>query len=146
MLDYLLDFVIGLGIGVIAGLFGVGGGFLIVPTLVFLGVPVHVAVGTSLACIVLSSLSAGGITHIRKGGAVLYRVVLVKEVFSAPPTAVLGAYMSSLLPEAYLKLIFAFLLLYLALQMWKGKENGLRNGRRPIRGKWARPKPSGLQW
>lgn len=119
MLDYLLDFVIGLGIGVIAGLFGVGGGFLIVPTLVFLGVPVHVAVGTSLACIVLSSLSAG-ITHIRKG-AVLYRVVLVKEVFSAP-TAVLGAYMSSLLPEAYLKLIFAFLLLYLALQMWKGKE------------------------
>ncbi|ASJ10766.1 permease [Thermococcus sp. P6] len=118
MLDYLLDLIIGLGIGLIAGLFGVGGGFLIVPTLVLLGLPVHVAVGTSLVCITFSSLSAA-FTHLKKK-AVLYRVVLLKESFSAP-FALAGAYVSSLLPEKYLRLIFAFLLLYLAVHMFRGK-------------------------
>ncbi len=117
MLGYFLDFLLGIGIGLIAGLFGVGGGFLIVPALVFLGLPVHVAIGTSLACIVLSSLSAA-VTHIRRG-AVLYRVVLLKEAFSVP-AALLGAYLSSLLPENYLKVLFSGILLYLAFQMWRG--------------------------
>ena len=114
MLHYLLDFILGLGIGFIAGLLGVGGGFLIVPTLVLLGEPMHLAIGTSLACIVLSSLSAS-ITHIKRG-AVLYRVVLLKEIFSVP-FAVLGAYLSSLITGEKLKLIFALLLLYLAYKM-----------------------------
>jgi len=114
MLQYFLDFIIGLGIGFIAGLLGVGGGFLIVPTLVLLGEPIHLAIGTSLACIVLSSLSAS-ITHIRRG-AVLYRVVLLKEIFSMP-SAIVGAYFSSKLPERELRLAFAFILLYLAYTM-----------------------------
>ena len=118
MLHYLLDFIIGLGIGFMAGLLGVGGGFLIVPTLVLLGEPIHLAIGTSLTCIVLSSLSAS-ITHIRRG-AVLYRVVLLKEIFSVP-FAVLGAYLSSRLPERGLRLVFAFLLLYLAYTMARKK-------------------------
>ncbi len=111
MLSYLLDFIIGLGIGFIAGLLGVGGGFLIVPTLVLLGEPIHLAIGTSLACITISALAAA-YTHLRKG-AVLFRVVLIKEAFSMP-FAVLGAYLSSLTPELYLRLTFAGLLLYLA--------------------------------
>lgn len=120
MLQYLFDFILGLGIGFIAGLLGVGGGFLIVLTLVLLGEPIHLAIGTSLACIVLSSLSAS-LTHIRRG-AVLYRVVLLKEVFSVP-FAVLGAYLSSKLPGRELKLAFALLLFYLAYTMARGKGN-----------------------
>ncbi len=116
MLSYLLDFIIGLGIGVVAGLFGVGGGFLIVPTLVLMGLPVHQAIGTSLACITISALSSA-YTHLRRG-AVLFRVVLVKEAFSMPFAAV-GAYLSYLLPEKALKLIFAALLVYLAYRMVK---------------------------
>ncbi len=48
----------GLGVGVLTGLVGVGGGFLIVPALVLLGkLPMKYAVGTSLAIITLNSFT-----------------------------------------------------------------------------------------
>ena len=47
----------GLLVGLLAGFFGIGGGFLIVPALVFAaGLPIHLAIGTSL--IVVASLGA----------------------------------------------------------------------------------------
>ena len=49
---------IGLAIGVIAGFIGVGGGFLMTPTLIVLGFPANVAVGTGLACIAGNSVVA----------------------------------------------------------------------------------------
>ena len=58
---------IGFGVGLLTGFFGIGGGFLIVPALVFvLGFPFRLAVGTSLMIIALTSL--GGIAgHLRVG-------------------------------------------------------------------------------
>ena len=48
----------GVGVGVLTGLVGVGGGFLIVPSLVVLGgVPMRAAIGTSLAIITMNTLS-----------------------------------------------------------------------------------------
>lgn len=48
----------GLGVGVLTGLVGVGGGFLIIPALVLLGgLPMGMAVGTSLAVITLNSFT-----------------------------------------------------------------------------------------
>jgi uncharacterized membrane protein YfcA len=48
----------GLFVGVLTGLVGVGGGFLVVPALVLLGkVPIRVAIGTSLVVIALKSAS-----------------------------------------------------------------------------------------
>ncbi|WP_297069822.1 sulfite exporter TauE/SafE family protein [Thermococcus sp.] len=116
MFQYLLDFAIGLAIGGTAGLFGVGGGFLIVPTLTLMGLPVHQAIGTSLACITISSLSSA-YTHLRKG-AVFFGVIAIKESFSVP-SAVLGAYLAAMLPENILRGIFAFLLLYLAYSLMR---------------------------
>jgi hypothetical protein len=53
----------GVGVGLITGFVGVGGGFLFVPALVILGgLPMHRAVGTSLAVIALNSAS-GFIGH-----------------------------------------------------------------------------------
>lgn len=57
----------GLGMGVITGLVGAGGGFLIVPMLVLLGrLPMHTAVGTSLLVITLNTLAglAGHAGHL----------------------------------------------------------------------------------
>lgn len=49
----------GVGVGFLTGFFGVGGGFVIVPALVLLlGLPMPVAVGTSLLVIALTSASA----------------------------------------------------------------------------------------
>ncbi len=49
---------IGVAVGVLAGLVGIGGGFLIVPSLVlFAGLPIRQAIGTSLAIVTLNSTS-----------------------------------------------------------------------------------------
>jgi hypothetical protein len=59
---------LGLGgaIGFLSGMFGVGGGFLMTPFLIFLGVPSVVAVGTGTNLIVASSVS-GMMAHWRRG-------------------------------------------------------------------------------
>ena len=59
---------LGLGgaIGFLSGMFGVGGGFLMTPLLIFLGVPPTVAVGTGTNLIVASSVS-GVMAHWRRG-------------------------------------------------------------------------------
>ncbi|PZN16119.1 MAG: permease, partial [Proteobacteria bacterium] len=44
-------------VGFLSGLFGIGGGFLMTPLLIFSGVPAAVAVGTEAAQIVASSVS-----------------------------------------------------------------------------------------
>lgn len=53
----LLIFSLGAGVGVISGLFGVGGGFLLTPLLIFIGISPAVAVSTQAPQIVASSLS-----------------------------------------------------------------------------------------
>ncbi len=57
---------IGGAIGLLSGMFGVGGGFLMTPLLIFIGVPPAVAVGTEAAQIVASSVS-GFTAHMRRG-------------------------------------------------------------------------------
>ena len=50
----------GFGVGLLTGLFGVGGGFLIIPALVLmLGVEMSIAIGTSL--VIITANSAGGV-------------------------------------------------------------------------------------
>lgn len=69
--------VIGVITGVLSGLFGVGGGFIIVPALVlFSGMSIHRAVGTSLMVIVLIS-AAGVISQIFAGRIVSGEVTLL---------------------------------------------------------------------
>ncbi|MGH6949076.1 MAG: sulfite exporter TauE/SafE family protein [Kiloniellales bacterium] len=58
--------VLGTGIGLLSGLFGVGGGFLMTPLLIFIGVPPTVAVATGTNQIVGSSVS-GVLAHWRRG-------------------------------------------------------------------------------
>lgn len=60
--------IVGLGaaVGMLSGIFGVGGGFLMTPLLIFLGVPAAVAVGTEANQIVASSVS-GVMAHWRRG-------------------------------------------------------------------------------
>lgn len=60
--------ILGIGglIGVLSGLFGVGGGFLMTPLLIFIGVPPAVAVATGANQIVATSVS-GVLAHWRRG-------------------------------------------------------------------------------
>ncbi len=63
-----LFLLLGLGgvVGFLSGLFGVGGGFLMTPLLIFIGIPPAVAVGTQASQILASSVS-GVLAHLRRG-------------------------------------------------------------------------------
>ena len=64
-INILLIIFIGMVVGGLSGLFGVGGGFLMTPLLIFLGIPPAVAVGSEAPHVLASSVS-GVIAHWRR--------------------------------------------------------------------------------
>ena len=87
---------LGGGVGFLSGIFGVGGGFLMTPLLIFIGIPPAVAVATEANQIVASSFS-GVLTHLRrktvdiKMGVVLLLGGLVGSAIGVQIFAVLRA-------------------------------------------------------
>lgn len=57
---------LGLSVGFLSGMFGVGGGFILTPIMIVMGVPPLVAVGTG-ACIVVASSVSGALAHWSRG-------------------------------------------------------------------------------
>lgn len=98
---------LGLLTGFLSGLFGLGGGFLLVPALAFLGWPMKAAIGTSLFYVSLIGVSAT-IQHLRAGN-VDKRFVATFAV-AAVALAPLGAILTAKLPESYLALAFGLFL------------------------------------
>ncbi|WP_104017150.1 sulfite exporter TauE/SafE family protein [Roseovarius nitratireducens] len=90
---------LGLGgfVGVLSGMFGVGGGFLMTPLLFFIGVPPPVAVATSANQIVASSIS-GVFAHFRRKTVDLRMgvVLLIGGLVGAALGVVLFNYLKSL--------------------------------------------------
>ena len=68
-----LFFLVGIGgaVGFLSGLFGIGGGFLLTPLLIFSGVPSPVAVASVTGQVVAASTS-GALSHYRRGGIDLH--------------------------------------------------------------------------
>jgi hypothetical protein len=64
-IDVLLLLALGGGVGVLSGMFGVGGGFLMTPLLIFIGVPAAVAVASEANQVVAASVS-GALAHFRR--------------------------------------------------------------------------------
>lgn len=108
--------------GVLAGLFGIGGGIVIVPVLEaalgFLGVDpairMHVAVGTSLATIIPTSISSARAHHQRKS---VDLDIVKRWALFVLLGALLGAWIASLVHSRVLALIFATLALLVAAKM-----------------------------
>jgi len=117
----------GFPIGMVIGLTGLGGGVLIVPTLVLaLNFPMHIAVGTSVASIILASL--GGIVgYIVNGlevpGLLPYSIGYVNLPIwlclaaTSIPLAQLGARAAHALPAKQLMYIFIAFMVYVGLMM-----------------------------
>jgi len=118
VLKYIGYFGVGVFIGVLAALFGLGGGFLIVPTLNFLGVEIHHAVGTSSAAVVFTSLSSA-LAYSRQK-RIHYRVGLLLAS-TAVVGAYIGAWMTSFISAAQLKVIFGLALIVVAVRIYKKK-------------------------
>jgi uncharacterized membrane protein YfcA len=88
---------LGAGVGMMSGIFGVGGGFLMTPLLIFMGVPAPVAVGTEANQIVASSVS-GALAHFRRGNVDLKMglVLLVGGIIGSTFGVSLFKYLSQL--------------------------------------------------
>lgn len=105
----------GVATGVLTGFLGVGGGFLIVPALtLWAALPLHRAVGTSMAVIAMSSLS-GAVVHLFAGHVPLSLVLPMGA--GAIAGALLGAPLSGRLPDRPLKIAFAVLAVVVAVGM-----------------------------
>lgn len=100
-------------VGLLTGILGVGGGFLIVPALVMLvGLPFHQAVGTSLLVIAMNSL-AGFLGHLN--GAILDMTVIVLFVITGLGGTLAGTKLAHRLDAAVLRRVFAIFVIGLAL-------------------------------
>jgi len=86
----------GAAVGFLSGMFGVGGGFLITPLLIFYNIPPAIAVATGANQVVASSFS-GALSHVKKGTLdfKLGTVLLAGGIVGAT----VGAYVFSLLRE-----------------------------------------------
>jgi uncharacterized membrane protein YfcA len=112
---------VAVALGVLAGtlsaLFGVGGGIIFVPTLIFLGHTAHVAVATSLAAMV--PVIAVGAWRQTRYGAVKWRDSLIVGVASVPLTKV-GEIVATSIANQTLERIFAVMLVIVAFQLaWR---------------------------
>lgn len=111
---------VALGVGILTGLIGIGGGFLIVPALVILGrVPMKAAVGTSLLVIALNSTS-GFLGHY--GREVVPWGFVVRFTFVAMLGILAGTALVHHIPTRQLKRAFALLLVIIgALILWQNR-------------------------
>jgi uncharacterized membrane protein YfcA len=108
---------VGIAAGIVSGLFGVGGGVIFVPALVFLfGLSQAEAEATSLLAIV--PVAIVGSFRQNKYGNVAPRDGVVIGLLSLPG-AIAAAYVANNIPEGTLKLLFAGLCLYVAFRMGK---------------------------
>ena len=112
----LILIVIGIVTGIMAGMFGIGGAIIMIPTLViFMGLSQHAAQGTSLA-VMLPPIGIIAAFNYFKAGQVNIKFAIILAV-----TFIIGSYFGSKialsLPQPLLKKIFGILLLIVAAKM-----------------------------
>jgi uncharacterized protein len=116
---YVLAAVIGVAAGVLAGLFGVGGGILFVPTLTWLGLTQLHAEATSLLAIIPTVVV--GVWRQQRYGNVRWQAAAVIGIASVG-AAVGGAQVAESLPEHVLRKLFAALMILTAAQIaWRAR-------------------------
>ena len=110
---------LGFGTGVLTVLLGIGGGFILVPAMIYLlGMPARIVIGTSLAMILVVSAATTMVHSLttRAVDIVLAALLLVGGVIGAQ----YGALLTTRLKPDYLRLALAVIILLVALRMFLG--------------------------
>ncbi|HMY11055.1 MAG TPA: sulfite exporter TauE/SafE family protein [Turneriella sp.] len=111
---------IGLSAGALGGIFGIGGGLIMIPGLVLLlGIDQHTAIGTSLAVMLPPIGIAATYNYYKSGSVNLAYAVVIALAF------IVGSFLSSklalTLPEMTMRRIFAVFLVIMGVRMFFGK-------------------------
>ncbi|NTV47975.1 MAG: TSUP family transporter [Chlorobiales bacterium] len=110
---------IGTAAGVLSGLFGIGGGLIIVPALVWLGFTQHAASGTSLVALLLPVGLLGVLQYYQSGlisiDNVKFGLFIALGLFVG---AFFGSKISVSISETLLRKSFALLLGFTAVRLW----------------------------
>ena len=116
----ILTVAIGLVAGILSGMFGIGGGLIIVPSLVALrGYETKQAIGTSLGVIILPVGILGFLTHYRAGNVNFKASLLIAAgLFFG---SYVGAKLVVSLPKDVVNKLFAVFLVLVAIKMFLGK-------------------------
>jgi uncharacterized membrane protein YfcA len=122
-MQYLYLALIGVTAGILAGLFGIGGGVLIVPALVLLlGMPQHTATGTSLVALLLPVGILGVWSYYRAGNItsehITFGLIVAIGLFAG---TYLGSQIALEISNETLQKVFAGFLMSVSLYMFFAK-------------------------
>src|SRR4051794_14464659 len=107
---------IGVFVGIYSGIMGLGGGTVMIPVLVLLlGFNQHQAVATSLAVMIPPVTLPAVIAYYKEGHVNLRIAAFIAIGFLAG--AYLGAFVANQLPDKAMKMVFAFVLVYVGSYM-----------------------------
>ncbi len=118
---------LGLIIGIASGLLGIGGGIILIPSLFYIFSLIHVdpsiqmqmAIGTSLASVVISTLSSSIANY--KRSTIIFSIVFFIGIGSACGS-IFGAYLVSSLPQILLRYLFCFFTCFLGIRCLLSKQ------------------------
>jgi uncharacterized protein len=111
---------IGIVAGIASGFFGIGGGLVMIPAMVyFFNLSQHQAQGTSLAVLTPPLLLFAAIKYYNDGNVNLRMAVFIALGFVG--AAYLGARFATFIPDPILKRLFGVLLLIVSIKMILGK-------------------------
>jgi uncharacterized membrane protein YfcA len=120
--EFVLFVLIGCGVGFLAGLFGVGGGFIMIPALIlgyeYSGVPssilTHLAIGTSLFVVIFSGMTSA--YQQTKQRNIDWQAVFIIG-FSSALTAFASTRLTASMSGRHLRIAFAIIVIAASLQM-----------------------------
>ena len=119
-MNQLLYVALGLGAGVCAGIFGIGGGTILIPALVYLfGLTQHQAQGTTLAIMVPPIGLLAALRYYYSGNVKLNMAGFVCLGFFIG--GLMGAHLVQNVPEPLLKRLFGVFLLAISVRMIMGR-------------------------
>ncbi len=107
---------IGTAAGVLAGIFGIGGGIIVIPSLIYiLGFSQHKATGTSLAVLLPPIGIAAFLEYYRQGNVDLPAALII--AFTALVAAWFGSLLASRISDPVLRLAFGIMVIILGISM-----------------------------
>ncbi|CAA6821699.1 MAG: Arginine/ornithine antiporter ArcD [uncultured Sulfurovum sp.] len=109
---------VGVLVGTLSGFFGIGGGMILIPLLMFLGIDIKTAIGISIVQMVFSSLYGSYLNH-KKGSLVVGEGIWVG--IGGFVGGFFGAYVSNMISPMVLEYMFLSLLVFALFRLFSAK-------------------------